>query len=251
MSNFRTLESTASHRARSPFHCSKISSFWTRLTETLPPLRGGAVQLPRCIVRARESTRGPLFRSKKFKRSYMSFFRTRTTRRFVFPFPACAFAGLYIVRAVKTTRTNTKDPAGGIYGHRDEEEEALFHSEKFHSLKRTMYFCACIETTRLELRVISLHIISSRFLKLLRRDSRVKSSVQLWRDVCFLRCTMRHYRSRVSPRGKTFHRTAYSYRTYWSHVMLGQRAFVSSVQSIFGWKDLSADQNYLFLFFSN
>lgn len=143
MSNFRTSESTASHRARSPFHCSKISSFWTRLTETLPPLREGAVQLPRCIVRARESTRGPLFRSKRFKRSYMSFFRTRTTRRFVFPFPACVFAGLYIARAVKTTRTNTKGPAGGIYGHREEEEAAaaaLFHSEKFHSLKRTNVF---------------------------------------------------------------------------------------------------------------
>lgn len=35
-----------------------------RLTETLPPLCGSAAQLPRCTVR--ESTRSPLFRSKKF-----------------------------------------------------------------------------------------------------------------------------------------------------------------------------------------
>lgn len=132
--------------AYSPLHSSKIWSFWTRLTETLLPLHGCAAQLPRCTIRARESMRGSLFRSKKFKCGQVSFLRTRT---FIFSFPTRGSARLYIVRVVETARTSKKGPASGIYGF--QEEEASRFRLKFHSL-RTMHFRACIATTKLELR---------------------------------------------------------------------------------------------------
>lgn len=178
----------------------------------------------------------------------MSFFRTRT---FVFSIScAGAFARLYIVHVVKTAGTNKKGPASGIYGRRG--EEVPFRSKKFHSLKRTIHFRACIASTKLKLQACNLVAL----LKIaITRQPRKIASKTLMRYL-FLPLhddTLSEMKLWKSARENfSLHCAFYSYSIAFTKATLaptlGHKILISSCDnSAFGWKMYSsANRNNLF-----